>query len=187
MAYNWYFKFDKSDEAQVEKIFSVKDFVGDACKSIASRVRGAVSAVTFEDFHHHSSLKIREAVFGKNKEDKSIREELTFGANLLCITSVDIQNIEITDPKTRDYLSKSINMAIEIASKSQEATSRQQAERLDQEARGQLERQKLEDQARSEEAKVRLLELQAESLSVTLKGKATANARALAEAEKIKG
>lgn len=61
----------------------MKDFVGDACKSIASRVRGAVSSKIFEEFHHHSSEIIKEAVFGK-------REDLLFEANNLCITSVDI-------------------------------------------------------------------------------------------------
>ena len=33
------------------KIFSVPDFVGDACKAIASRIRGAVASVQFDDFH----------------------------------------------------------------------------------------------------------------------------------------
>lgn len=33
------------------KIFAVPDFVGDACKAIASRVRGAVAGVQFDDFH----------------------------------------------------------------------------------------------------------------------------------------
>jgi len=158
--------------------------VGDACKSIASRVRGAVSGITFEDFHHHSSSKIREAVFGKNK-DGSIREELPFESNFLIITSVDIQNVEITDEKTRNYLAKSINQAIEINTKSQEANSKHQAERLDQEAKGQLLRQKLEDDARAEESKIKLLELQAESAVVSTKGQAIANANAKAEAEFI--
>ena len=89
----------------------MKDFVGDACKSIASRVRGAVSAQTFEKFHHHSSEIIKEAVFGK-------QNTLLFPANNLCMTSVDIQNIEIIDAKTREMLSKSINLAIEISSRS---------------------------------------------------------------------
>lgn len=90
MSYNWYFKVkDENDEDEARKLFSVKDFVGDACKSIASRVRGAVSSVTFEDFHHNSSLKIREAVFGRGS-DGNIRNELVFGANNLVITSVDI-------------------------------------------------------------------------------------------------
>lgn len=63
--------------------------MGDACKTIASRVRGAVSSITFEDFHHNSSLKIRESVFGR--ENGVIRTELKFEANNLVITSVDIQ------------------------------------------------------------------------------------------------
>ena len=33
------------------QLFSVPDFVGDACKAIASRVRGAVASVQFDDFH----------------------------------------------------------------------------------------------------------------------------------------
>ena len=40
---------DKGNESH--KIFSVPDFVGDACKAIASRVRGAVAGVQFDDFH----------------------------------------------------------------------------------------------------------------------------------------
>lgn len=184
LAYNWHFNYDKANLKDHEILFSVKDFVGDACKSIASRVRGAVSGITFEDFHHHSSIKIREAVFGKNKEG-AVREELIFHSNQLVITSVDIQNVEITDEKTRNYLAKSINQAIEINTKSQEANSKHQAERLDQEAKGQLLRQKLEDDARAEESKIKLLELQAESAVVSTKGQAIANANAKAEAEFI--
>lgn len=45
---------DKS-EAEAAKLFSVPDFVGDACKAIASRIRGAVAGVAFDDFH-----KVRE-------------------------------------------------------------------------------------------------------------------------------
>ena len=42
---------DPSDVKDVAKFFSVPDFVGDACKAIASRVRGAVAGVQFDDFH----------------------------------------------------------------------------------------------------------------------------------------
>lgn len=139
MAYNWYFKFDKKNEDECKKLFAIADFVGNtykfftstkinnillknSCKTIASRVRGAVSAVSFENFHHNSSTKIREAVFGKTGEE--IKKELFFSSNNLCVTSVDIQNVEITDKKTREYLSKSINLAIEITSKSKEAESK---------------------------------------------------------------
>jgi len=68
LTYTWQFNVDREKTETHERLFSVKDFVGDACKGIASRIRGAVSAINFEDFHHHSSAKIKEAVFGKNKE-----------------------------------------------------------------------------------------------------------------------
>ena len=42
---------DKDIEKEASKIFSVPDFVGDACKAIASRIRGAVAGVQFDDFH----------------------------------------------------------------------------------------------------------------------------------------
>ena len=42
---------DKKSDAEAAKLFSVPDFVGDACKAIASRIRGAVAGVKFDDFH----------------------------------------------------------------------------------------------------------------------------------------
>lgn len=42
---------DKTDVAASAKLFSVPDFIGDACKAIASRIRGAVAGVQFDDFH----------------------------------------------------------------------------------------------------------------------------------------
>lgn len=100
LSYSWMFRVDQTNIADSKKLFTVKDFVGDACKSIASRVRGAVSAVSFEEFHSHSSIKIKEAVFGKEK-DGNIRSEMFFPANNLVINSVDIKNLEVTDVKTR--------------------------------------------------------------------------------------
>ena len=43
--------FDLQDKSAKEaaRIFSVPDFVGDACKAIASRVRGTVASVQFDD------------------------------------------------------------------------------------------------------------------------------------------
>ena len=42
---------NKADLTEAAKLFSVPDFVGDSCKAIASRVRGAVASVKFDDFH----------------------------------------------------------------------------------------------------------------------------------------
>ena len=51
LSYNWFFDTKNKDEKEASKLFNVPDFVGDACKAIASRVRGAVAAVPFDDFH----------------------------------------------------------------------------------------------------------------------------------------
>ena len=45
------FEVNKAEDKDNFKIFSVPDFVGDACKAIASRIRGAVAGVQFDDFH----------------------------------------------------------------------------------------------------------------------------------------
>ena len=41
LSYNWKFDFSNiKDQAQLSKIFNVRDFVGDTCSTIASKVRG---------------------------------------------------------------------------------------------------------------------------------------------------
>ena len=45
-----------ADAKEASKLFSVPDFVGDACKAIASRVRGAVAQCKFDDFHKASGV-----------------------------------------------------------------------------------------------------------------------------------
>lgn len=184
LAYKWFFKYDPKNEDHKMELFSVKDFIGDSCKSIASRVRGVVSGVTFEDFHHNSTQKIREAVFGK-LPNGDVKEELNFKENRLCVTGVDIQNVEVTDEKTRELLSKSINLAITIATQSQEAEQKHKAERLDQENKGQLEILSLEDKCKAEESKTNLLVLQARSKTVEEVGRAIALAQAKTESELI--
>jgi len=182
LSYNWYFDFDKKDPS---KIFSVPDFVGDACKAIASRVRGAVARQTFDNFHKHSADLIREAVFGKEGEE--VNNRFIFSQNNLVITNIDIQSVEPVDSKTRDALQKSVQLAIEITTKSQEATAKHEAERREQQARGKLERQKISDEAAAEAERTSLLQLQAESAIVEASGQATAEAQALAEAMSIQG
>ncbi|OXB55460.1 hypothetical protein ASZ78_012579 [Callipepla squamata] len=159
LAYNWHFEVPEDPKA-LGRLFSVPDFVGDACKALASRVRGAVAAVTFDDFHKNSNRLICSAVFGFDESGR-LREHLCFVPNGLVVTSVDIQSVEPVDQRTRDALQRSVQLAIEIATNSQEAAARHEAERLAQEARGRLERQRLLDQAEAERARRELLELEA--------------------------
>lgn len=185
VSFNWHFKYDANDPNS-NKIFNVPDFVGDACKAVASRIRGAVAAVNFDDFHKNSASIIRASVFGLD-ENKKIRKEFAFAMNNLYLTSVDIQAVEPVDQRTRDSLQKSVQLAIEITTNSQEAAAKHEAERLEQEARGRLERQKIVDEAEAEKSRRALLELQAQSAAVESTGQAKAEAQSRAEALRIEG
>jgi len=122
LSYNWHFDIPRDNKAaeKAATVFSVPDFIGDFCKAIASRVRGNVAGKTFDDFHKNSADLIKTAVFGKNNDS------LRFNSNNLVITNIDIQSVEPVDSKTRDALQKSVQLAIEITTKSQEAEARHQ-------------------------------------------------------------
>lgn len=47
LSYNWHFRYDPNNKEDA-KIFAVKDFVGDACSAILSKVRGEVVGTSFE-------------------------------------------------------------------------------------------------------------------------------------------
>ncbi len=64
---------------------------------------------------------------------------------------------------------------------------RHEAERIEQEARGRLERQKINDEAEAEKSRRDLLELQAQSAAVESTGQAKAEAQSRAEAARIAG
>jgi len=186
LSYNWHFDVDQNDPEAAAALFSVPDFVGDLCKAVASRVRGAVAGVQFDDFHKNSAKIIRSSVFGLTNEGK-VKDMFQFSANKLCITSIDIQSAEPVDQRTRDALQKSVQLAIEITTNSQEAAARHEAQRLEQEARGRLERQKIQDEAEAESSRMKLLELQASSAAVESSGQAKAEAQSRAEAARIEG
>merc|ERR1711915_75371 len=187
LSYNWHFEvIDQKDQKEASKIFCVADFVGDLCKALASRIRGAVSSVTFDDFHKNSAKIIQVAVFGIDKDSQNPKEEIKFEANNLVVTSVDIRAVEPVDQRTRDSLQKSVTLAIEITTQSQEAAARREAERIEQEAKGKLERQRILDDAEAEKARRELLSLQAESSAVESTGQAKTEAEAAVSAAKLK-
>ncbi|XP_067937582.1 major vault protein-like [Watersipora subatra] len=187
LSYNWHFEVaDKEDPVAAAKLFSIPDFVGDACKAIASRVRGAVAGVPFDEFHKNSAKIIRSSVFGFD-ENRKVKSRFDFEQNSLVITSIDIQSVEPVDQRTRESLQKSVQLAIEITTNSQEAAAKHEAERLEQEAKGKLERQKISDEAEAEKSRRELLELQAHSAAVESSGQAKAEAQSRAEAAMIEG
>ncbi|CAF4568049.1 unnamed protein product [Rotaria sp. Silwood1] len=187
LAYNWHFEVkDTHDKQEAAKLFSVPDFVGDICKAIASRIRGAVAGTQFDDFHKNSAHIIRESVFGLDT-NQCVRDQIVFPQNNLIITSIDIQNVEPVDPRTRDALHKSVQLAIEITTNSQEAAAKHEASRREQEARGFLERQRIKNEAEAEKIRQLLLESQALSAAIELTGQTKAEALSRAESKRIEG
>merc|ERR1711975_193362 len=187
LSYNWHFEVNRKDGNEAgSKIFAVRDFTGDACKAMGSRVRGAVAGVTFDVFHKNSAKIIRASVFGMNDKGK-VGDHFKFKANNLVITNIDIQSVEPVDIETRKSLQRSVQMAIQITTNSQEAAAKHSALREEEEAKGFLEQQRLKNLAKAEESKKKLLELQAESAAVETSGQARAEAKSKAEARHIEG
>lgn len=182
LSYNWYFKVSKDDEDS-DKIFSVPDFIGDACKVVASRVRGAVAQSTFDHFHKYSAKEIRQAVLGMT--DGKVNDEYFFKENKLSITNIDIQSVEPVDSKTRDSLVKSVQLAIEITTKSQEAYARQEAKKEEEQAKGDLEIQKLIDDQEAEKLRQEFVQLETKTKIVEQIGEAEANAEAESKSKEI--
>ncbi|XP_012936930.1 major vault protein [Aplysia californica] len=174
LAFNNYFDVDKTDLESTRKIFSVPDFIGFACRQIASRIRASVALITFDEFHRHSAQLIQAAVFGK-------QQSLRFDVNNLVISGIDVQSIEPSDAKMRDSLSKSVQLAIEIATNSIEAAASHEAQREEQIAKGHLERQILVTEKESERERAKLYELRALASAVESTGQAKAEAQAKAE------
>lgn len=180
MAMNNHFEVLRGDPKSEAKIFSVPDFIGFACKHVGSRIRGVVAKTPFDTFHRNSIKIIHSAVFGSDSNGQ-LNKQVKFEVNGLVITNVDVQAIEPVDQKMRDSLQKSVQMAIEISTKSVEAAAEHEARRAEQVARGQLERQRLLNEKEAEKERGRLLELRAEAAAVASTGQARAEAHAHAE------
>lgn len=186
IAMNNFFEVERGNNESEQAIFSVPDYIGNACKSVASRIRGKVAQVAFDEFHRHSTSLIKKAVFGVEK-DGTIKQRLRFDANQLVVTNVDIQSIEPVDLQMSESLSKSVQMAIEISTKSIERAAEHEAKRTEQMAKGLLERQKLTNEKEAENARVKLFELRAITAAVESSGQTKSEAQAQAERLLIEG
>lgn len=186
LSYDFQFDVEFRNEQQANEAFNQPDFVGDCCSCIASRVRASVASVPFDAFHKGSSSIVRRAVFGVD-EEQNVRSSLRFKANRLVVTSVDIQAMEVLDQKTRIALQESVKMAIEVTTQSQEAAARQEASVREQQARGRLERQQIEDKAANEIKRKALLECETKTNAIATTGSAKAVAEARGKAGEIEG
>ena len=184
LSYNWFFDTKNLEKKDASKIFNVRDFVGDACSAIASKVRGAVASISFENFHKYSAKTIRQAIFGMDERGKII-DRFEFHSNNLVVTNVDIKMVEPVEAKTKESLQRSVTLAIEITTRMQEAAAKRQADKIEQEAKGALEKQKIEDEANAEKERKELYDLKTKCESIKSTGQAIAEANARSEAARI--
>lgn len=181
---NWQFDLEDKTEEEKRRIFALPDFIGDVCKVVSSRIRGAVSSIPFDHFHKNSATMIHKAVFG-TEYDRAVESSITFQQNFLKITSLDIISLEPIDQKTRDALQRTVQLAIEITTNAQEANAKHEAVRLKQEADSRQARQRLIDEIAAEEERNKLIRQKIHNIELETCGQAVADAKSQAEAMRI--
>ncbi len=111
------------------------------------------------------------------EENGKIRDKFIFTNNQLAITNVDIKNISTKDEETKNKLQATVNLAIEITTRSQEEAAKRQAEKRDQEAKSTLQRKIIEDNSQAESIKKVLFELKAQTQQIAESGLKEAEAK----------
>lgn len=186
ISYNWEFRInDYKNDEDTQKIFAIKDFIGDMCTFMAAKIRSSVSSVNFENFHKGFARLIRKAIFGVD-ENGSIKNEHHMTKNNMFITNVDIQCVEPVDEKTKESLKDTVTLAIEITTKNQEEDAKRIAEKISQESYAALQRLQIEYASKAENCRKGLLEYQAESNSIQETGGKNSEAKAKTEADLIR-
>jgi len=185
LCYSWKFEVDVKDPEDCLKLFTVNDFVGNAAKNLASKIRGAVSSVPFESFHKNSANIVKTAIFGT--EIKGSKPQLKFNSNNLVITNVDIQSQEPTDQKTRENLSKSTNLSIQSINQMQQADAEQKQKIISEESRGKLKGIELDNDTAAEVKNIDYLKKVVQTEAVKTTGTKVAQAQANAKTNEIKG
>jgi len=184
LSYNWHFKVDRTNKDSADKIFSVKDFIGNMCSLMAAKIRSEVAQQTFEVFHKGFAKIIRASMFGQTEAGK-IKDEYLIETNNMVVTNVDIQNVVPVDTKTREALKNTVSLAIEITTKRQKEEAKQESDKRNQESEATINSLKIHHELEGERANTEYLQRFAECKSIKDSGKANAEARANAEASSL--
>jgi hypothetical protein len=145
--YRWRFLVD---EAQPERLFALKDFVGFAAQTMSSEIREVAAAQTFEAFHARAAQLVKEAIF----EDEATR---VFQENGLEIFGVDVEAIAPEDPEIKQKLADAIKTNVDIYTR-----------RVQEEAELENARILIEGRAKNEEARKKLITLEDENARTQL-------------------
>ncbi len=184
LSYSWKFEIDRNNEDDLRRLFTVKDFIGDCCKSIASRIRGIVSSVNFDSFHKDSSNIVQSGVFGKDAHGK-LKKPLKFKDNKLVITNVDIQSQEPIDKQMRSILNESMILSMQTNLEIQQSEAKHKEEYSNQDAKGKVEIKQIQDDTENESKRLTLLKLKAENYEIETTGLAESEVKAICSEKEI--
>ena len=118
LSYNWEFKFNKNEKAETEKLFQIRDYVGNACKAMSSRIRGFTSGKTFDDFHKNSHSIIKNSALKRDKDNNII--PFMFSNNF-CIMDINSSGYTPVIKETEELLQRSFKISLEIQTQAKEA------------------------------------------------------------------
>jgi len=181
VSYDWIYDIKNGDIDLALKIFTIRDFIGDMVKTLASKIRSTTATISFEEFHKNSDLYIRKSVFGEDANGKlnnSLRSE---ESNLL-IRNVDIQSVLPIDGTTKELLQKSVSLAIELTTITYEQEFQIQALIKEQEFKGEVEKLKIQNEIDFIKKEIDLNKLKVESNIIEKNGLSRAEALAFKEA-----
>ena len=181
IAYNWKFDLKKDDQVNGLKIFTIRDFIGDLCLTLGSKIRSFIATMTFDDFHKNSDRLIKKAVFGEHEDTKEINHFLTYESGLI-VTDVDIQSVTPSDLDTRNLLQQSVSLAIELATKTIKQGFSIQLLKKRQEFKGELDKLKMDNKIEFLKKEIVLNKLKIESEITEKTGLSRAQAAAQKEA-----
>lgn len=180
LSYCAHFRITDDIRKNPTKLFQINDFIGITCKTVASRIRGAVSKIPYNEFHHNYSTIVHKAVFGASSE--YIQSENNF-----VLTSCDVKSLEPYEVEIREKLKKNTAQAIDLKTKGSELEYLLKQKILEEDSRGQLEIQRLVNETMAAEKRVDLDKLTVESEAIMKVGEQVSKAKAEAEGMKIKG
>jgi major vault protein len=184
VSYDWIFDIKHLDENSALKIFTIRDFIGDMVKTLASKIRSTIATISFEEFHKNSDVYIHRAVFGENLLGK-MNKDFRFEDYNLIVNNVDIRNVEPIDQITKSLLQKSVSLAIELTTKTYEQEFQIKHLIKEQEFYGEVEKLRIQNEINYIKKEIELNKLKVESGIIQENGISRANALAHKDAVTI--
>jgi len=180
LSYSGSFLIDDDVRKNPDRIFSVHDYIGITCKTVASRIRGAVSSIAYNDFHSKNAAFVKNAIFGS-------KAECFFPENNFMLNQCDVKQIEPKDLDIRENLKKTNAKSLDLKTKATELEYNLLAQQQEEQSRGELEVRALADKTEAAQKRVELDIMQVKSKKIELSGVEKAKAEAQRESNRITG